>query len=155
MLHRLAGVVADGGGVLPGSAASLESLPGIGPYTAAAVASIAFGEAVPVLDGNVRRVLSRLHLVESDRPGRSGSDARLWEIAGRLVRAIQALEAEIRLLGPAPAPIARLHGKFRFHLLLQSCDRDSLRAAVYRATERWKQPEDVQWVADMDPMDVL
>ena len=50
-------IVADGR--LPSTAAELEALPGIGPYTAAAVASIAFGEPVPVLDGNVARVLSR------------------------------------------------------------------------------------------------
>ncbi len=43
----------------PADARSLQELPGIGPYTAAAVASIAFGEVVPVLDGNVERVLSR------------------------------------------------------------------------------------------------
>jgi len=44
---------------MPTTAAELERLPGIGPYTAAAVASIAFGEAVPVLDGNVARVVAR------------------------------------------------------------------------------------------------
>lgn len=43
----------------PQTAAGLVKLPGIGPYTAAAIASFAFGEAVPVLDGNVARVLSR------------------------------------------------------------------------------------------------
>jgi A/G-specific adenine glycosylase len=48
------------GGRLPQSAEGLRSLPGVGPYTAGAVASIAFDERVPVLDGNVIRVLSRL-----------------------------------------------------------------------------------------------
>ena len=51
--------VVAGGGRLPENARGLERLPGIGPYTAAAIASIAFGEAVPVLDGNVERVLCR------------------------------------------------------------------------------------------------
>lgn len=61
MLHRAAQVlVADYGAQMPTSAALLQKLPGIGEYTSAAVASIAFGEAVPVLDGNVERVLLRL-----------------------------------------------------------------------------------------------
>jgi A/G-specific adenine glycosylase len=51
--------VVAAGGSLPTTARELERLPGIGPYTAAAIASIAFAEAVPVLDGNVERVLSR------------------------------------------------------------------------------------------------
>lgn len=59
--HRCAQQVRDGhGGAFPSSAARLQALPGIGPYTAAAVASIAFGEAVPAVDGNVRRVVARL-----------------------------------------------------------------------------------------------
>lgn len=59
--HRCARQVRDGhGGAFPSSAAGLRALPGIGPYTAAAVASIAFGEALPAADGNVRRVVARL-----------------------------------------------------------------------------------------------
>jgi A/G-specific adenine glycosylase len=73
------------GGSLPSSAAELQELPGVGEYTAGAVASMAFGEAVPAVDGNVRRVLARLYdlpspapaelrklargLVDPDRPG--------------------------------------------------------------------------------------
>jgi A/G-specific adenine glycosylase len=52
------------GGKLPRSSAELETLPGFGPYTSAAVGSIAFGEPVAVVDGNVRRVLSRLFAKE-------------------------------------------------------------------------------------------
>ena len=48
------------GGSLPSSSSELRALPGFGEYTAGAVASIAFGEVVPAVDGNVRRVLSRL-----------------------------------------------------------------------------------------------
>jgi len=48
------------GGDLPGTASELRDLPGVGEYTAGAVASIAYGEAVPAVDGNVRRVLSRI-----------------------------------------------------------------------------------------------
>ncbi len=59
--HRCARQVrGEHGGEFPPSADRLMALPGIGPYTAAAVASIAFGEAVPAVDGNVRRVVARL-----------------------------------------------------------------------------------------------
>ena len=59
--HRCARQVRDGyGGEFPSSVDRLKALPGIGPYTAAAVASIAFGKAVPAVDGNVRRVVARL-----------------------------------------------------------------------------------------------
>ena len=59
------------GGVFPTSAQELRKLPGIGPYTAAAIASFAFQERVAVIDGNVLRVISRLYdLNESiDEPG--------------------------------------------------------------------------------------
>jgi len=61
MLHKAAQfIVAELGGVLPTSSADLRTLPGIGEYTSAAIASIAFGESVAVVDGNVERVLLRL-----------------------------------------------------------------------------------------------
>jgi len=54
------------GGSIPRSVEELRTLPGIGPYTAAAVASIAFGVPVAALDGNVARVLARLHAIPGD-----------------------------------------------------------------------------------------
>ena len=61
MLHKAAQFVANQhGGVLPLTAESLRQLPGIGTYTAAAIASIAYGEPVAVVDGNVERVLCRI-----------------------------------------------------------------------------------------------
>ncbi len=61
MLHHAAQiVVAEHGGKMPATAAQLRKLPGVGEYTSAAVASISFGEPVPVIDGNVERVLLRL-----------------------------------------------------------------------------------------------
>ena len=60
-LHEAAKrIVRERGGQLPETAADWASLPGIGPYTAAAIASICHGEPVPVIDGNVQRVVSRL-----------------------------------------------------------------------------------------------
>jgi A/G-specific adenine glycosylase len=61
MLHRAAKVVAEElAGAMPRTAEGLRALPGVGAYTAAAVASIAFSEPVAVVDGNVERVLARV-----------------------------------------------------------------------------------------------
>jgi A/G-specific adenine glycosylase len=67
---RLAAMVARErpGAALPSTYGELKELPGLGDYTAGAVASIAFGEAVAATDGNVRRVLSRLRNVASPKP---------------------------------------------------------------------------------------
>jgi len=56
-------VVAQHGGQIPGTFEALLTLPGVGRYTAGAVASIAFGHDVPAVDGNVRRVLARVFAV--------------------------------------------------------------------------------------------
>jgi len=61
-------VIARYDGVLPADAGELEKLPGIGPYTAGAIASIAFGAPVPAVDGNVRRVLARISDVGDPSP---------------------------------------------------------------------------------------
>jgi A/G-specific adenine glycosylase len=61
MLHKAAKFITqERGGILPGTAAELRTLPGVGEYTCAAIASIAFGESIAVVDGNVERVLLRL-----------------------------------------------------------------------------------------------
>ena len=61
MLHKTAQFVTrERGGILPSTAAELRTLPGIGEYTSAAIASIAFGESIAVVDGNVERVLLRI-----------------------------------------------------------------------------------------------
>ncbi|MBP5154765.1 MAG: A/G-specific adenine glycosylase [Lachnospiraceae bacterium] len=66
-LHKTARLCRESfGGTLPGSYEELRRLPGIGEYTAGAVASIAFGENVPAVDGNVMRVLSRFLCDERD-----------------------------------------------------------------------------------------
>jgi A/G-specific adenine glycosylase len=76
-------------GRVPEDARELEALPGIGRYTAGAIASVAFGHAEPILDGNVRRVLSRLFALSRARAG----DAHLWSLAARLV------------IGPSPGDL--------------------------------------------------
>ncbi len=67
-LLKCARAVAETGGVFPGTEADLAALPGIGPYTAAAVAAIAFGRRAVVVDGNVERVMARIHNVQVPMP---------------------------------------------------------------------------------------
>ena len=62
-------VVRDHGGHFPDSEALLLKLPGFGPYTAAAVAAIAFGAPANVVDGNIERVMTRLYAIEAPLPG--------------------------------------------------------------------------------------
>jgi A/G-specific adenine glycosylase len=71
-------------GKLPQTFSELKKLPGFGDYTAGAVASIAFGEAVPAIDGNVKRVLARLFAIDEDIT-RGKAARRLKEIAVALV----------------------------------------------------------------------
>ena len=79
-LQTLAKAVVREGGEIPRSAEGLRALPGIGPYTAAAVGSIAFGLPLAVLDGNVMRVLTRL-LALGDDIGRPQTRRKLQELA--------------------------------------------------------------------------
>jgi A/G-specific adenine glycosylase len=72
--------IAPAGG-FPGSASELQKLPGIGRYTAAAIAAIAFGERAAAVDTNVERVIARLHALES--PDRREVEARALEFMDR------------------------------------------------------------------------
>lgn len=71
-------------GRLPSTIQELLALPGFGRYTAGAVASIAFGQPAPLIDGNVARVFSRLFLIEGG-PGDRAREALLWRLAAMLV----------------------------------------------------------------------
>lgn len=71
--------------LIPSSAADLQQFPGIGRYTAGAISSIAFGEAEPVLDGNVARVLSRQLGLYMDVKDKKASDI-LWDQADQLIK---------------------------------------------------------------------
>jgi len=76
-LHRLARwVVREGGGRLPRAIEARRRLPGLGPYTAAAVGSLAFGLDEAAVDGNVRRVLARVFALREARPARLETEAR-------------------------------------------------------------------------------
>ena len=81
-LHAAARAVVERGG-FPRDSAGLAALPGIGRYTAGAVAAIAFGEAIVPTDGNVERVMARMHAVEEPLPG---AKRRLDALAQGLMR---------------------------------------------------------------------
>jgi A/G-specific adenine glycosylase len=81
MLHAGArAVLQHHGGVIPSEAALLRELPGVGRYTAGAIASIAFGRREPVVDGNVERVLTRWDAIAGD-PRRGPVREQLWSLA--------------------------------------------------------------------------
>ena len=91
-LHRAAQMVMQNmGGELPRDPNALSELPGVGRYTAGAIASIAFGLDVPTLDGNIRRVLARVfNLIEPAHS--SKGENLLWKVAGENLPAGQAGE---------------------------------------------------------------
>lgn len=84
-LHRCAKMVLDEyGGEFPQRVDQLVLLPGIGPSTAAAIAAFCFDERVSILDGNVKRVLTRVMAYDKDI-GKSSTDKELWEMAQTLL----------------------------------------------------------------------
>jgi len=82
-LHRAAGqICAEHGGELPRTFAGLACLPGVGRSTAGAILALSLGERFPILDGNVRRVLSRYFGVAGGKATGAGAK-RLWELSER------------------------------------------------------------------------
>ncbi len=80
-MHRCAQEVVElHGGAFPQNAIALQTLPGIGPSTAAAIASLCFSERVAILDGNVKRVLTRLLGFDADL-AKTSNERALWRIA--------------------------------------------------------------------------
>lgn len=77
-------IVGDHDGKFPGSRSELLKLPGIGPYTAGAILSIAFNQPEPLLDGNVQRVLCRVFELAGD-PEKGETHRRLWLLAEGLI----------------------------------------------------------------------
>ena len=86
-LHACAvAVLRDHGGAFPDTEEGLRSLPGIGPYTAAAIAAIAFGRRTMPVDGNIERVVSRLFAVEAAAAAGQAADPATGGDAARRVR---------------------------------------------------------------------
>ncbi|WCJ37313.1 Adenine DNA glycosylase [Euphorbia peplus] len=77
-------MIVGGRSGFPSTVSSLRKVPGIGDYTAGAIASIAFNEVVPVVDGNVIRVLARLKAISAN-PKESTTVKNFWKLAGQLV----------------------------------------------------------------------
>jgi A/G-specific adenine glycosylase len=104
-LHRLARVVvAQHAGCFPREIAEMLALPGIGRYTAGAVASFAFDQNAPLVDGNVARVLMRLHDDHTPADSTAGQ-AVLWERAAALIAAT----SEPRLFNSALMELGQTH----------------------------------------------
>lgn len=98
--------------------------------------------------GSLARIIAR---------GENGPATQTFvEVLGQRLRAELATRGLAgRVLGPAPCPLAKLRGKFRFHLLVQLPDRDSLRILVRDATREVALPRGVQSLIDIDPLDML
>lgn len=84
LLKGARAVVERHAGRMPEDLDELRALPGIGPYTAGAIRSIAFDRPAAIVDGNVIRVLTRLYALEGD-PGRAPLKQKIWELAETLV----------------------------------------------------------------------
>lgn len=80
------------------------------------------------------------------------------EAVAEKLEAVRTLKgAEVRILGPAPPPMSRLRGKFRFHILMQCVDAAVLGAVIRRVREDLKTPSktDIQYVVDIDALDMM
>ena len=107
------------GGRFPSDTEAVHALPGIGPYTAGAILSIAFGKAEPILDGNVMRVLSRVYRIEGAVDD-TAFKKKLWALAARLVPSeaagdfnqammeLGAMVCSVRAPGCSQCPLAAL-----------------------------------------------
>ena len=85
MLHETAKILIEKfDGALPPHVEALKNLPGIGKYTAGAIASIAFGQRAPLLDGNVMRILTRIHAMDLDIT-KPKTLKELWKLSESLI----------------------------------------------------------------------
>ncbi|MDA0840960.1 MAG: A/G-specific adenine glycosylase [Planctomycetota bacterium] len=84
-LHKGAGIILnDHNGVFPATLDAVLALPGVGRYTAGAILSIAFDQPVPILDGNVGRVLCRVFELGGD-PTKGQTNKQLWRLSSELI----------------------------------------------------------------------
>ncbi|MCG6964573.1 MAG: A/G-specific adenine glycosylase [Acidobacteria bacterium] len=146
-LHRLAREVVARGSGLPQTAAELCALPGIGPYTAAAVASLAFGAAEPVLDGNVMRVAARfLTMGEEARRAPGRAKALRWVRGlmegaepGRVNEALMELGATVCTPRAPACPLCPLREECRARV--------EGRPEEHPPARRVREPEHLRWLA--------
>ena len=88
-------------------------------------------------------------------PQEEATEAFSEQISGRLETAVAQSAATVRVLGPAAAPISKLRGRFRFHLLLQAANAEELRSLVAATVHDIKCPGDLQLMIDVDPLSLL
>ncbi len=90
---------------------------------------------------------------------RGGSEATTEsmakEIKTQMETKMSAMSTPYRILGPAKAPLAKLRGKFRYHILLHTSDLDPLRSAIREVLDRNASSKDVEWIVDIDPISML
>lgn len=100
--------------------------------------------------GSVARIIVRGPLEDK-------TEAVADAILTRLESARDLLKSEVRILGPAPPPIVRLRGKYRFHLLLQATEAAVVGETIRRALADFKvdPKEDIEFLIDIDPMNLL
>src|SRR4051812_37604559 len=83
------------------------------------------------------------------------SHAFAEDLASRFLECAKGASPELRILGPAPAPMAKLRGQFRYQIHMHAPDANLLRDIVRRATGDLKLPDDVNWTVDIDPLDMM
>jgi len=88
-------------------------------------------------------------------PSQETTEAFAAEMAQRLRQSLEAERAEGRVLGPAVAPLARLRGMYRFQIHIHGPNRHRLRRAARAAAAELQSPDEVQWIADVDPLAML
>ena len=64
-------------------------------------------------------------------------------------------DRDVRVLGPAPAPVEKLRGKYRFHMLVFSNQPNALQTVIGRVQAVVKPIDGIQWIVDIDPQDML
>src|SRR4051812_7193972 len=92
-------------------------------------------------------------VIRGDRE--SATKAFSEEIARQLHDHAKLAPTAVRILGPAPAPMAKLRGNFRYQIQLHSADGSLLRDLVQRVTAGLKDPDGVAWIVDVDPLDMM
>ncbi|NQT17461.1 MAG: primosomal protein N', partial [Planctomycetes bacterium] len=112
-------------------------------------------EEMPVREMFSYPPFSRMIRLVVRGPGEKATEDFAGHVGGLLQAALDRHEAKARILGPAPCPFSKLRGKFRFQIQLQGPDGDKLRQSVAEATRSLKPPEEVQWIVDVDPIDML
>jgi primosomal protein N' (replication factor Y) len=88
-------------------------------------------------------------------PQESTAEQFAEHVADTLREEVTNRQLDARVLGPAPAPMAKLRGKFRFHILFRAQELTPLREIAHELTNSLRAPSEVQWIVDVDPLDML